>query len=58
MLQSLNSILKALAASVELVLTSALSFLLLGIPLYFNTVIAVVLISSAVVIYAKYPVVK
>ena len=55
-LKNLNSILKAFASALELVFTAVLSFLLLGIPLYWNTVVAVGVVSYAVVLYAKNPI--
>lgn len=56
-LQKLNSILKAFASALELVITAVLSWPLLGIPLTLHTVTALVAISVAVIIYAKNPVV-
>jgi len=55
-LQKLNSILKAFASALELVITALLSWPLLGIPLNLHTVTALVAISVAVVIYAQNPV--
>ena len=53
--QNLNSIMKAFASAIELVFTAILSFFLLGIPIYYNTVIAVAIVSYAVVLYAQNP---
>ena len=54
-LKNLNSILKAFASALELIFTAILSFLLLGIPLHWNTILAVAVVSYAVVMYAKNP---
>ena len=55
-LKKLNSILKAFASALELVLTALLSVPLLGIPLSPLTLAALALISVAVVMYAQNPV--
>ena len=55
-LKIFNSILKAFASAMELVFTAVLSFLILGIPIYWNTVLAVAIVSYAVVMYAQNPV--
>lgn len=55
-LKKLNSILKAFASALELVFTALLSVPLLGIPLRLHTVLALVLLSIAVVMYAQNPV--
>jgi len=55
-LKKLNSILKAFASALELVFTALLSVPLLGIPLTLHTMVALVLISVAVVMYAQNPV--
>ena len=55
-LKKLNSILKAFASALELVITAVLSVPLLGIPLTLHTVLALILISVAVVMYAQNPV--
>ena len=54
-LKNLNSILKAFASALELIFTAILSFLLLRIPLHWNTVLAVIVVSYAVVMYAQNP---
>lgn len=53
--QNLNSIIKAFASAIELVFTAILSFFLLGIPIYWNTIVAVGIVSYAVVLYAQNP---
>ena len=55
-LKKLNSILKAFASALELVLTALLSVPILGIPLTLHTVIALAIISLAVIVYAQNPV--
>lgn len=55
-LKKLNSILKAFASALELVITAVLSVPLLGIPLTAHTILALLLISVAVVMYAQNPV--
>ena len=55
-LKHLNSVLKSLASAIEIVLTAVLSSLLLGIPIYWNTVVAIVLLTFAIIIYVKNPV--
>jgi len=55
-LKKLNSILKAFASALELIITAVLSVPILGIPLTLNTVVALILISLAVIMYAQNPV--
>ena len=54
-LKIFNSILKAFASAMELVFTAILSFIILGIPIYWNTVLAVGVVSGAVIMYAQNP---
>jgi len=54
-LKNLNSVIKSFAAALELVLTAILSVPILGIPIHFYTVAALVIICSAVVLYAQNP---
>ena len=54
-LKNLNSILKAFASAIELIFTALLSYVLLHIPLHWNTILAVTVISYAVVMYAQNP---
>ena len=54
-LKIFNSILKAFASAMELVFTAILSFIILGIPVYWNTVLAVGIVSGAVIMYAQNP---
>lgn len=55
-LKLLDSILKSFASALELVFTAIFSFLLLGIPIYVNTVVAVGIVAYAVVLYARNPI--
>ncbi len=57
-LKDLNSILKAIASALELVFTAVAAFLVLGIPIYWNTAVAVAVVSYAVVLYSRNPLVK
>jgi len=54
-LKNLNSIVKAFASALELIFTALLSFLLLGQTLHWNTILAVAVVSYAVVMYAQNP---
>ena len=54
-LKIFDSIWKAFASAMELIFTAILSFLILGIPIYWNTIFAVAIVSSAVVMYAQNP---
>ncbi len=55
-LKDLNSVLKAIASALELVFTAVASYVVLGIPVYWNTAVAVAVVSYAVVLYAQNPV--
>ena len=55
-LKKLNSILKAFAAALELVFTALLSVPIFGIPFTLHTMLAIFLISVAVVLYSQNPV--
>ena len=50
-----NSVLKAVACAIELVLTTATSYLFLGTPLGLNMVVAVVFVALGVYVYAHNP---
>lgn len=54
-LQKLNSILKTFASAIVLCLTPVISWPVLGIPITLHTMLAVCVISFAVVVYAKSP---
>ncbi|XP_076303178.1 UDP-galactose transporter senju [Lasioglossum baleicum] len=55
-LKSLNSVLKTFASALELVFTAVLCWLLFSIPIYLNTVISIVMVSYAVILYSQNPV--
>jgi hypothetical protein len=54
----LNSILKTFASSLELMFTAILCWLLFGIPIYINTLLAISIVSYAVIVYSQNPVVN
>lgn len=58
LLHTLNSIMKVFATAIELVLIAILSWVLLGYPITLQTVIAVLIVSCSVIIYAKHPITK
>ncbi|KAJ9587154.1 hypothetical protein L9F63_019320, partial [Diploptera punctata] len=55
-LKNLNSILKTFASALELMFTAILCWILFGIPIYINTIIAISVVSYAVVLYSQNPV--
>lgn len=55
-LKTLNSILKTFASALELVLTAILSWVLFGIPIYLNTVLAIATVMYAIYLYSQNPV--
>lgn len=55
-LKTLNSILKTFASALELVLTALLSFVLFGIPVYLNTLLAIGTVMYAIYLYSQNPV--
>lgn len=57
-LKNLNSILKTFASALELMFTAILCWLLFGIPVYINTVLAISIVSYAVILYSQNPVVN
>lgn len=57
-LHSLNSILKTFASALELVFTAILSKIFFDIPIYSNTVCAIIIVSIAVFVYSQNPVVN
>ncbi|XP_047002356.1 UDP-galactose transporter senju [Schistocerca americana] len=57
-LKNLNSILKTFASALELMFTAVLCWLIFGIPIYVNTVIAISIVSYAVILYSQNPVVN
>lgn len=57
-LKYLNSILKTFASALELMFTAILSYILFAIPIYLNTVLAIVIVSLAVWLYSQSPVIN
>lgn len=55
-LKTLNSILKTFASALELVLTAVLSYVFFSIPIYLNTVLAIVTVMFAIYLYSQNPV--
>ncbi len=55
-LRFLNSILKAFASALELMITGILSWLIFGIELDMSTVFSILIVSVATYIYSKHPV--
>lgn len=55
-LRYLNSILKTFASGLELIFTAILSRLLFSIPIYLNTVLSIIVVTVATVIYSQNPV--
>lgn len=55
-LKSLNSILKTFASALELVIIAVLSYLLFNIPIHLNTILAIAVVSYAIVLYSRNPV--
>lgn len=55
-LKNLNSILKTFASALELMFTAILCWFIFDIPIYLNTVLAIMMVSYAVILYAKNPV--
>ncbi len=57
-LAQLNSILKTFASALELMFTAVLCWLIFGIPIHLNTVLAICIVTWAIVLYSKDPVVN
>ena len=55
-IKTFNSVLKTFVSAIELILTAILSFVLFGIPVYWNTVVAIFIVSVAITIYAMNPI--
>ncbi|CAH0560170.1 unnamed protein product [Brassicogethes aeneus] len=55
-LKTLNSILKTFASALELVLTAVLSYIFFSIPIYLNTVLAILTVMFAIYLYSQNPV--
>jgi len=57
-LKYLNSILKTFASALELIFTAILCRILFAIPIYLNTLVAIAIVSGAVLLYSRSPVVN
>lgn len=57
-LRYLNSILKTFASALELLFTAVLCFIFFGIPIYFNTILSIGVVSLAIYLYSLSPVVN
>lgn len=57
-LKYMNSILKTFASALELLFTAVLCYILFSIPIYINTVLAIGIVSFAIYLYSKSPVVN
>ncbi|CAL8079927.1 unnamed protein product [Orchesella dallaii] len=57
-LAQLNSILKTFASALELMFTAVLCWMIFGIPIHINTVIAIFIVTWAIFLYSKEPVVN
>ncbi|XP_012054894.1 PREDICTED: CMP-sialic acid transporter 4 [Atta cephalotes] len=55
-LKTLNSILKTFASAVELIFTAMLCWILFSIPVSTNTIVSIVMVSVAVILYSRNPV--
>ncbi|OAD61434.1 CMP-sialic acid transporter 1 [Eufriesea mexicana] len=55
-LKHLNSILKTFASALELIFTAILCWIIFSIPIHLNTILSIVLVSYAVVLYLQNPV--
>lgn len=55
-LSQLNSILKSFASALELLFTAVLCWLIFGIPIYANTMSAILIVTFSIFLYSKEPV--
>lgn len=55
-LKKLNSILKTFASALELMFTAVLSWIIFGIPITILTVIALIIVTYAIILYSQNPV--
>jgi UDP-sugar transporter A1/2/3 len=55
-LKNLNSIVKTFASALELVFTAIFCWILFGITIYWNTALAIAIVSFAVILYSQNPV--
>ena len=57
-IKTFNSVLKTFVSALELVLTAILSFLIFGIPIYWNTSVSVLVVSGAIMMYVTNPIIS
>lgn len=57
-LRNLNSIMKTFTGAIELTCSAILCFILFGIPIYLNTVVSILTVSYATILYSQNPVAK
>lgn len=57
-LAQLNSILKTFASALELMFTAVLCWMIFGIPIYLNTLLAICIVTLAIYLYSLQPVVN
>lgn len=57
-LKHLNSILKTFASAIELMFTAVLSYIIFGLPIYLNTILAILLVSISIYLYSQSPVIN
>lgn len=57
-LKYMNSILKTFASALELLFTAVLCYFIFAIPIYLNTILAIAVVSFAIYLYSKSPVVN
>lgn len=55
-LRNLNSIVKSFASALELVFTAILCWLIFGIPINLSTVLAIGIVSYAIILYSQNPI--
>ena len=55
-IKTFNSVLKTFVSAIELMLTAILSFVFFGIPIKWNTIVAIFIVSVAILIYAMNPI--
>ena len=52
-IKTFNSILKAIASAIQLILTAVLSLLIFRIQISWNTIVAIFVVTAAILIYAQ-----
>ncbi|XP_055956954.1 UDP-galactose transporter senju [Patella vulgata] len=57
-LRSMNSILKSFASAIELIFTAILSWAIFGIPIDIYTLVSILIITGAIILYSQNPVIN